>query len=67
MHRHNNLVRSLTYASGGHYTPLISSLLAEISGLPVEGVKSIGLLNIATDFLLGSKRERMSLLFPWGR
>jgi hypothetical protein len=52
-----NLVRSLAYASGGHYTPLISSLIkAEISGLPVEGVKSIGLLNIATDFLLGSKR-----------
>ncbi len=31
-------------------------ILSELDGIPMENVRSIGLLNIATDFLLGSKR-----------
>lgn len=31
-------------------------ILSELEGIPMENVRSIGLLNIATDFILGSKR-----------
>jgi len=32
-------------------------VLSELDGIPMENVRSIGLLNIATDFILGSKRR----------
>jgi hypothetical protein len=32
-------------------------VLSELNGIPMDNVRSIGLLNIATDFILGSKRR----------
>tara|TARA_B100000963_G_scaffold360959_1_gene394074 strand:- start:14289 stop:15122 length:834 start_codon:yes stop_codon:yes gene_type:complete len=42
----------------GNYDHAFKLLIeSEIEGLPLENIKSIGLLNIASDFLLGLKRD----------
>lgn len=50
-------ITSLFPAAFGNYVPVIGSLIrAELAGLPISKVQSIGLLNVATDFLVGINR-----------
>tara|TARA_B100000795_G_C22801861_1_gene442383 strand:+ start:2004 stop:2831 length:828 start_codon:yes stop_codon:yes gene_type:complete len=50
-------VTSIFAAMFGNYTPVIGSLIrAELAGLPMSRVQSVGLLNVATDFLIGIDR-----------
>ena len=50
-------ITSVFPAMLGNYIPVIGSLIrAELSGLPMSRVQSVGLLNVATDFLIGINR-----------
>ena len=54
----HNLVIASTKGLLGHYDHAFRILIkTEIEGLPLKHIKSIGLLNIASDFLLGLKRD----------
>jgi len=53
-----NLILASIKALFGRYDDAFKVLItAEIEGIPLKNIKSIGLLNIASDFLLGLKRE----------
>jgi len=53
-----NLILAGSKGLFGRYDHAFKILIAtEIDGIPIEKIKSIGLLNIASDFLLGMKRE----------
>ncbi len=53
-----NLILASIKALFGRYDHAFKVLItAEIEGIPLKNIKSIGLLNIASDFLLGLKRE----------
>ena len=52
-----SIVSAGTKAMFSKYSKMIDLLIrSELNGIPMENVHSIGLLNVATDFLLGSKR-----------
>jgi hypothetical protein len=53
-----NLTLAITKGLFGRYDHAFRILIkTEIQGIPLENIKSIGLLNIASDFLLGLKRD----------
>lgn len=53
-----NLFYACTKALFGNYNNIIKIfIMAELKKLPKENIKSIGLLNVANDFLLGLKRH----------
>jgi hypothetical protein len=53
-----NLIVASTKGLFGHYDHAFRLLIKiEIEGIPLKHIKSIGLLNIACDFLLGLKRD----------
>lgn len=59
-----NLIVASTKGFFGRYDHAFRLLIkTEIEGIPLKSIKSIGLLNIATDFLLGLKRTDLLYSF----